>query len=169
MLFSGPGLTPSLKGDASNQYSLAAGGVKLIGSGGHAGWYAVNLGLYTTLQQYDPIAQFWRTVGGGDISGSVKYFFSDGVNYRVANQTGCAVGALITNAGSGYTSAPVVTASAGSSLWRAIVGGAVNTTITVTNAGTGYTYAPLVVIQAPPPGGIQATAVAVLSGGTISS
>ena len=91
------------------------------------------------------------------------------MNYRLANQTGALVGALLTNAGSGYTSAPTVTASAGSSIWRAVVGGAVNTTITVTNGGTNYTYPPQVEFQAPPAGGVQATGYAVLTGSAVSS
>jgi hypothetical protein len=41
---------------------------------------------------------------------------------RVANQTGCAVGALITNGGTLYTSAPAVAASAGASVWLALRG-----------------------------------------------
>ena len=129
----------------------------------------VNTGLYTTVQQYDPITGIWRNIGNGDHQGGVRYIYSDGVNYRLANQTGAVVGALLTNAGSGYTSAPTVTASAGSSIWRAIVGGAVNTTVTVTNGGTNYTYPPIVQFAAPPAGGVQATGYATLSGSAVAS
>jgi hypothetical protein len=66
----------------------------------------VNTGLYTVVQQYDPITGIWRNIGNGEHEGNVRYIYSDGVDYRLANQTGCLVGALLTNAGSGYTSAP---------------------------------------------------------------
>ena len=165
-LFSGPGLTPSLKGVTTNVVTLVSGQTQIISP---AGWYMVNTGLYTVVQQYDPITGIWRNIGNGDHEGGVKYIYSDGVNYRLANQTGCLVGALLTNAGSGYTSAPTVTASAGSSIWRAVVGGAVNTTITVTNGGTNYTYPPQVEFSAPPAGGVQATGYATLTGSAVSS
>ena len=165
-LFSGSGLTPSLKGVVSNVVSLQAGQVQTLSP---AGWYAVRSGKYTTIQQYDPITTTWRSIGGGLIGGGVEYFYSDGVNYRLANQSGCVVGATLTNVGSGYTSAPAVAASAGSSVWKAIVGGAVNQTVTVTNGGTGYTYPPIVQIQAPPAGGVQATGYCTLSAGAVST
>ena len=76
---------------------------------------------------------------------------------------------MVTNAGSGYTSAPTVTASAGNSIWKAVVGGAVSTTVTVTNGGTNYTYPPIVQFQAPPAGGVQATGYCTLSSGAVSS
>jgi len=129
----------------------------------------VNTGLYTTVQQYDPITGIYRNIGNGDHQGGVRYIYSDGVNYRLANQTGALVGALLTTAGSGYTSAPTVTASAGSSIWRAVVGGAVSTTITVTNGGTNYTYPPQVQFAAPPAGGVQATGYSVLTSNAVSS
>jgi len=165
-LFSGPGLIPSLKGVTTNVVNLSSGQCQTISP---AGWYMINTGLYTTVQQYDPITGIWRNIGNGDHEGGGKYYYSDGVNYRLANQTGAVVGALLTNAGSGYTSAPTVTASAGSSIWRAVVGGAVNTTITVTNGGTNYTYPPQVQFAAPPAGGVQATGYSVLTGSAVSS
>lgn len=165
MLFSGPGVTPSLKGQASNVYTLAAGQTKLLR---RPDWYMLQLGLYTVLQEYDPITQVWRTVGGGDPTGAIKYVFSDGQNYRLANLTGCAVGALLTNAGTGYTSVPTVTTTGGS-LWRAIVGGAVSTSVTISNGGTNYTYAPSISVAAPPPGGIQATATCTISAGVVNA
>ena len=165
-LFSGSGVLPSLKGVATNVITLQSGQVQTITP---AGWYMVHTGQYTTVQQYDPITGIWRDIGNGDHNGGVKYIYSDGVNYRIANQTGCPVGALLTNAGSGYTSAPTVTASSGSSIWRAIVGGAVSTTVTVTNGGTNYTYPPIVQFAAPPPGGVQATGYCTLTSGAVTS
>lgn len=149
----------------TNRITLASGGVYPL----PVGTWATRLGNYISLQQWDPVSAFWVKVGGGHNNGGVEYAYSDGNNYRLANQTGCAVGALLTAAGSGYTSAPTVTASAGGSLWRAVVGGAVSTTVTITNAGSNYTYPPTCVIDAPPQGGVQATAYCALSSGTISS
>ena len=165
-LFSGPGLTPSLKGVVTNEFVLQPGQAQTIQP---AGWYAVVLGKYHTIQQYDPITQTWRSVGSSGDGAVAEYQYSDGVNYRIVNQSGCPVGALLTNAGSGYTSAPTVTASAGSSIWRAIVGGALNTTVTVTNGGVNYTYPPIVQIAAPPAGGIQATGYCTLTSGVVTS
>jgi hypothetical protein len=167
-LFSGPGINPNLRGLNSNVISLNASETWLIQP---AGWYMIRPGRYTTIQTKDPITNVWRNIGDSTTSAVAQRTYSDGVNFRLANQTGCAIGALITNAGSAYTSAPTVTASAGSSVWSAIVGGAISTTVTVTNVGASYTYPPAVVISPPPPGGIQATAVTTLSGtgiGTIT-
>lgn len=171
-LFSGPGLTPSLKGLASNKQSLKSGSVWNLPSG-EATWAMINVGRYATFQGYDPISGIWTDIGGGSgagLFGGKEYVYLDGTtNYRFANQTGSVVGALLTDAGSGYTSAPTVSASAGGSIWRAIVGGAVSTTVTVSNGGTNYTYPPIVIIAAPPAGGLQATGYSTLSGGAVSS
>ncbi len=166
--FAGPGVNPSLGGLVSNQMSLQSGQMWLIQP---AGWYEIITGPYTFIQEYEPITGIWRGIGGGMVgTGQPMRLYSDGVNYRLANLTGCPVGALITNAGTGYTSAPTVTAaSSGSSIWRAIVGGAVSTTVTVTNGGLNYTYEPDVLISAPPVGGIQATAICTLSAGAVST
>ena len=163
--FGGPGVTPNLGSLVSNSLALQPGEVWTVPSGR----FAVKPGKYTVFQEYDAVAQFWRTIGGGATNANLEVVFSDGTNYRFANQTGCAVGALITNVGSGYTSAPIVTASAGGSVWRAIVGGAVNTTVTVTNGGVNYTYPPTVLFSAPPAGGIPATGYCTLSAGAVSS
>jgi len=164
-LFSGPGQTPSLKGWPTNAVALSAGQTMVINP---AGWYAIKPGLYTTIQQYDPITRIWRTIGGGTPSGDVQYFYSDGVNYRLANQTGCVVGAVITNVGSGYTTVPTITTSLGGT-YTAIVGGAVSQTVVISSGGTNYTYPPQVQISAPPPGGVQATGVCALTTGAVSS
>jgi hypothetical protein len=165
-LFSGSGVNLSLKGVATNAIELNTGSVFTLSP---AGWYGIVCGKYTVIQQRDPITGIWFSIGSNGDGASVQYTYSDGVNYRLANQTGCLVGALLTTAGSGYTSAPTVTASAGGSIWQAIVGGAVNTTVTVSNAGVNYTYPPIVQFSAPPAGGIQATGHSTLSNGTVAS
>ena len=165
-LFSGPGLTPTLKGVPTNVVTLKAGQVQTIYP---AGWWAIKTGGFTTVQQYDPITLQWRIIGGGGTGAGVEYFYSDGVNYRLANQQGCAVGVVITNVGSGYTSAPTVTVGTTGGVYRAIIGGAISQTVVVTAAGTGYTYPPFVEFSAPPPGGVQATGYATLTTGTVTS
>jgi hypothetical protein len=165
LILGGQGVSLSLRGLPSNVFALEGGQSWLI----PAGAFEIRLGKYTNLQEFDPVTDIWRNIGDWGVSRRVN---SDGVNLRVANQTGCTVGALITNAGSGYTSAPTVTASLGGSIWQAIVGGAVNTTVTVTAGGSGYTYPPIVMFGVPNitgPAGIQATGYSTLSGGVVSS
>ena len=165
-LYGGNGLTPSLGGGLStNRIALKAGAVWTFPSG----WFMVRTGPYTTIQQYDVILGVWFSIGGGGFGGSVEYIHSDGQNYRLANQNGCVVGVVITNVGSGYTTAPTISAAAGGAIFKTIIGGAVNQTVTVTNAGTNYTYPPTVVFSAPPPGGVQATGYCTLSGSTVST
>lgn len=132
-----------------------------------AGQWYVTPGLYTFIQVRDPITNLWRVQE--QTPNTTRFVTSDGVNTRVANLTGCALGALVTNVGSGYTSAPTVTASSGSSAWTAIVGGAINSTVTITTAGAGYSHKPMLIVEPPPNGGIPATViVSTVSGGAIT-
>ena len=169
MLYAGPGQIPTIKGvpGSTNKITLSSGGTWVLFP---AGWYAIRTGKYTTIQQYDPITGTYVTIGGGVPAGGIEYIYSDGVNYRLANQTGCPVGALLTTAGSGYTAAPTITASAGGSLWKAIIGGAVSLTVTVSSGGSGYAYPPNAIFSAPPVGaGVQATGYATISGGVVTA
>lgn len=164
-LYGGQGVNLSLRGIGTNRVGLSSGQCFTLPSG----WWGLVLGKYSVFQQRDPITGVWWAIGSQGDGASIQYIQSDGQNYRIANQTGCLVGALLTTAGSGYTSAPIVTASAGGSIWQAVIGGAVNTTVTITNAGTNYTYPPAVQFSAPPAGGTQATGHSTLSGGTVAS
>ena len=153
----------------SNVLQLAAGQIYNI----PAGIYWVVPGKYSYLQFLDPVSQQWRGYDTGITVG--KLVDSDGGNWRLANLTGTPISANVTNAGSGYTNGIgttatglTVTASAGTSTWVPIVGGAMGTFTSVA-AGAGYTYVPNVVIDAPPPGGLQATAHATLTGGGVSA
>jgi len=123
-----------------------------------SGQYFLQLGQYTTLQMYDDGMNYWQNV---DVTPyALITISSDGANFRVTNSTGGVVGAVITGAGSGGTngfygysqygagqggqiviqngvttignSIFTITPSAGGSLWNAIVGGAVNATISIT-------------------------------------
>lgn len=159
-----------LKSGGAGDSQVGAGPISLPSGASQfvpRGQYMVQLGPYSVLQMKDPITGAWRLI---DTAGPhTQLISSDGFNYRLINLSGCAVGALITNAGTGYTSAPTVTPSAGSSTWQAIVGGSINTTVVVTAGGTLYTQQPFLKVSRPPPGGVQAAAVAVLTAGAISS
>lgn len=165
--YGGPGVVPSLGSLVTTEIELESGQCWTVPSGR----WGIRNGKYTTFQEYDPITGIYRQVGAGATSGGLDTFFSDGVNYRLANQTGAPVGASVTTAGTGYSSTtpPTVTANTGGSIWKAIVGGAINTTVTVSNGGTNYTYPPVVLFSAPPPGGVPATGYCTLSGGVVST
>ncbi len=158
--FGGPGVTNTLADLTSNQFALQAGGVWTPPANG----YWAILGRYTQLQEYDPISTTWQPVSGTKKN---VFFSADGVNQRFANTTGCVVGAYLTNAGSGYTSAPSVTTTTGATL-MAIVGGAVNTSVTVGYGGSNYTFAPDVFFSAPPSPGVPATGYCTISGGVVT-
>lgn len=161
LVFGGQGVQPSSRGQPTNTFDLQPSQVFIVPSGT---WYIGH--KYARIQEYDPVSGIWRNIGD---DGPWGYVRSDGVNVRLANQTGCAIGALITNVGSGYTSNPTVTASAGSSIWLPIIGGAINTSVTVVAGGSGYTYAPIVQFSQPPYPGIPATGYCTLSSGAVST
>lgn len=165
LYFGGAGVTLSNR-LGSTDVGLASGETWLVPSG----WYYIKPGPYSCLQVYDPVLGTWRGIGGeGSGNAQPHYISSDGNNYRLANLTGCTVGASVTNVGSGYTSAPTLTISGQNSIWRAVVGGAVSQTVTVSNGGSNYTYPPAILFSSPPVGGIQATGYATLSGGALST
>lgn len=65
------------------------------------------------------------------------------------------IGGIVTNGGSGYTSAPTVTITGGGGTGATAVASiskGVVTGITITNPGTGYTTAPAIALSAPPSG-----------------
>lgn len=147
-----------------NEVQLAAGQTVLIPPGNQI----VTPGPYTFVQFKDQITGIWRSLP--QTPNVSRQILSDGVNYRLANLTGCALGATVTTVGSGYTSAPSVAASGGGSEWVAIVGGALNTSVTITTAGAGYDYAPTLIIEPPQSSqGVQATATCTVSAGAINA
>src|ERR1700684_1982399 len=135
--FGGVGVQLPLNQIGTNGFELQAGAVFYIPSG----TWNIKHGPYTTVQVLDPVTGVWRPAG--DDTQSFRQVDSDGFNYRLANQTGCPVAAMVTNAGSGYTSAPTVTAGAGSPKLQAIMGTGISTTVTVTAGGSNYTDPPL--------------------------
>lgn len=180
-----PGLVNNTTGSSAGTYSgltnaitLAAGEVFPLPSG----TYMIACGPYTFMQWLEPVANVWK-VRPTSATGT-QFINSDGTNFRLANTTGCPVGAVITTAtctgstnGIGATINGVsCTPSSGASTWQTIVGGALGLTIATatttanTSVGSGYLYPPTIVIDAPPQGGLQATAVVTaLSTGTVLS
>lgn len=149
---------------SQNYLSLSPGDTLPIPAGN---WY-VNVGMVSVLQYLDPLTGIWRIPRGGQRN-MPQYVKSDGFNWRVANLTGCPVGAVITNAGTAYVeSTTTVVAGTGNSTWQAIVGGLVSYT-SMSNFGGGYGVPPLVFLTPPPQPGVQATAIATIgTGGSVS-
>lgn len=145
-----------------------------------AGTWYINLGYYLVLQFLDPVTGTWRTGSSASLGRGLHYVKSDGFNCRIANLTGCPIGAAIVAGGSSYVQASTtisVTPSTNGSTWQPIVGGALGFSSVVTaNAGAGYGVPPFVFIAAPPPasnnvngvGGIQATGYVTIASGTVS-
>ena len=129
------------------------------------GDFACNLGIYSVLQVWDSNAQYWRIVATGP---AIEFVSSDGNNFRLANLTSSPIGGVITNSGSGYTSAPTCAPNAGGATFRCVLGSALNTSVTITAGGSGYTLPPLLLIDPPPAGGVQATAYCTISGGVVN-
>ena len=154
--YGGVGVSLPLNQQGTNRIGLQAGAVYYV----PPGTFNIRHGLYSTIQTYDPVAGYWTPIGAD--GSNWEQVDSDGTNYRVANQTGCTIGALLTQAGTGYTSAPTVTAAAGSSVWTAILGSVVSS-VTVVSAGVNYIYPPIVLIQAPGFPGIPADAYSTLN------
>lgn len=173
MAFGGKGVYLGLLGQATNQITLKAGMAWTVPPGP----FLLGIGQYSSLQVRDPVTNTF--LPDGPAGAGLRYVESDGTNYRVVNQTGCPIGAIITTAGSGMSASapPTVTASAGGSTWVPIIGGALNTSVTVQQGGQNYTYPPTVVISAPSMGpgvspagpGLQATAYCTLTNGAVSS
>ena len=155
------------------------GGVIVLGQGGT--WYPPSGEYLMTLpasnmvmEWWNPIATAWQTIASAS-----DYVSADGANIRLRNTTGAisiasfAAGSGGTNgigsAGSGAVAFSAPSAGGVQATGYVIVGGSVQAP-TITQAGSGFLVPPLVVIDAPPPGGIQATAVAALTaGGGITS
>lgn len=153
--------------NATNVETLTAGTTRLL----PAGQLIVQTGPYTFMQWFDSVKQAWT---GLSPASETNVIHSDGSNYRLANLTGCVIDAWLTNAGSGYTSAPTVAFSAGSATAVAIMGQVISTTVTIVNGGSNYSVPPRVVIDAPNKGqtstpGIQAQGYATITNGVVTS
>jgi hypothetical protein len=150
--------------------TLPSGGIYTFPPGN----YAVQCGGQTQLQTFDPNQLAWRGLQSPD--GTFNFCSVDGCNFRLVNLSGVCIGAVITNAGLGGTngigtiatgtaisfSAPVSGLTAATATAYPIVGGSVQAP-TITQGGSGFIMPPLVICDAPPVGGIQATAIATIN------
>ena len=164
---------------SSNRIALAGGQMIVLPSGD---WY-VSLGMYCVLQFFDQVTNSWVIGASGGWECGLMFVKSDGFNVRVANLTGCPVGAVVssptTQGGWVQASTSIAVVGGGGSLWQPIVGGAlaVAGTLVTAQAGVGYGVAPMLFIPPPPGpannsngvGGIPAHAIAFISSGTVSS
>lgn len=167
----------------SQSVFLPAGAAMLIPAGG----WLINTGATSILQYLNSVSGDWSPVGSTARTQFMPVI-SDGVNYRIWNPKGFPVGATVTAAGTGYVQASTtVTSGSGGSLWHAIVGGAVNGTVTIgadakgNVGGTNFTMPPILVVQAAPSslinlpstatalGGVSATASCTISAGAINA
>ena len=137
------------------------------------GWWDIACGAHSYVVYKDPVSLTFVPMSA---LGGSKTFNSDGSNFYVFNTSGVPVQqATVTGAGTGYVqSTTVVTPNVGGSAWQAIVDGTV-TSFTVGNdrfgnaGGTNFTIPPIVFVQAPGAPGVQATGLAVLTTGAVSS
>lgn len=110
-----------------------------------AGQWMVNAGRYTLCQWYDTNSGRWRSYGNQP--GQQTTISSDGVNFRIANLTGCPVAAIINNVGAGNATNGYntvgVTISGGNSTWGTLVGGSVNTTVIFGTNNGNYSMTPI--------------------------
>ena len=142
---------------AGGQTYLLPGGQGVVGTFGGlsgaaltdytlTGQFLVNLGPYCSLQMYDAQLQYWRNVPAAN--GTPIFISCDGTNYRVANTTGCPVGAIVTQGLGGIANGfntVTLTPTAGGSTWNTIVGGGLPSgLISITTAGT-YSIRPQVI------------------------
>ena len=146
-----------------------------------AGMYLMQLDANTVVQWWDPIAWSWRGIAPVAAGGHILPISVDGYNYRVLNVTSTVTSATLGVAGSGGTNGigptqtgtnlVVAAAPAGGRTAQGyvIVGGSLPA-LSVAVAGSGFAVTPLILIDPPPAGGIQATAVATLTaGGALAS
>jgi hypothetical protein len=164
---------------SSNRLGLSPGEVFVL----PAGDWLISLGFYCVLQYLDPVTNVWTMSSSAAYHRGQIFVTADGFTQRIANLTGCVVSASVANAGTGYVQAtttitPVGTFAGAAPTILPIVGGALNISGgTLVANGAGYGVAPIVMIPPPPPaqvnangvGGIQASAFAVIAGGTVSS
>jgi len=170
---------------STNRVALQPGDSIVLPAGD---WY-ISMGMYLVLQFLDPVTNVWQTVAGAAWTRGMQLILSDGFTSRIANLTGCVVGASIMNGGTNYVQATTTLTVIGAfqtgvavPTLLPIVGGALASSATfslaVPTAGNGYGIAPIIMIPPPPPaqanangvGGIPAMAIAILgSGGSIAS
>jgi hypothetical protein len=147
-----------------------------LGSGGYfympPGNFLVSPGGQTVMQWWDPVQSTWRNLGPAPATGIPIQ--CDGYNWRMVNLSGVVIGGAITNAGSGgvngigptqtSTTLGVGTPGGNGQVGEGyvIIGGSLPA-LSIAQAGSGFVVPPLILIDAPPLGGIQATAVSTIT------
>jgi hypothetical protein len=156
--------------DVGTAYIGLSGGDTLVIP---AGEWIIENGPNSVIQHLDPITGTWRDYSAR--SGQPETLFSDGFTRRVANLTGCPIGAVVSGGGTGYAQATAsITSNLGGSLWTAVVGGSL-TVSSIINPGSGFTIKPIVLIPDPPTaaangiGGVPAIATCTLTNATVSA
>ena len=149
-----------------------------LGSGGlfyfPPGEWVATVDASTVIERFDPTEQVWAVIEAATANNG-DWISADGYNLRIHNTTGVVSSNTISNAGSGMTNGIGATATGVSIAWGVsnttgyptatgyvIIGGTVAAP-TVTQAGSGFLVPPAIVIDPPPPGGIQASAIAVMT------
>lgn len=153
--------------EGGNKIELGSGGVCYL----PPGEYVVLTDASCQIERWDPTENVWYSFIAASTGGFISV---DGYNFRVHNITGVVSGNTLT-AGSGMTNGIGPTATGVSVAYGVsnttgyptatgyvIIGGSVAAP-TVTQAGSGFLVPPLIVIDPPPVGGIQATAIAVMT------
>ena len=144
-------------------------------------WY-ISTGLYLVLQFLDPITGVWSTSSNASCGRGAVFVKSDGFNYRIANLTGCLVGASVSSYGNGsyVQSSTTISVTGATATIVPIIGGQLaqsgTFSIAFPTVGGGYGVAPLVFIPPPPPaannpngvGGVPASGYATIASGTIT-
>jgi hypothetical protein len=146
----------------TNYVSLPPGGSLAL----PAGSWISSAGSVSFIQYLDPVTGVWRSHNA--YRGQSDDIKTAGFARRIANLTGCPIGAVVAGGGTGFNKSSVsLTANVGGSVWQAIVGGALSVS-TINVAGSGYSMAPIVLIPAPPSPGVPATAYATITAGSVT-
>ena len=157
-------------GEGTARVSLASGGVFYF----PAGEYIVTLDANSVVERFDPTEQVWAVIEGA-VANNGDWIATDGYNLRARNINGVISSNTISNAGSGMTNgigsvatgvsisyaAPSTTGGSTATAY-VVIGGSVAAP-TVTQAGSGFLVPPVIVIDPPPAGGVQASAIAVMA------
>ena len=157
-------------GEGTARLALGSGGLFYL----PPGEWIITVDASTQVERWDSTEQIWVAIESASANNG-DYINSDGFNIRIHNITGVVSSNTISNAGSGMTNGIGAAATGVSIAWAAsnttgyptatgyvIIGGTVAAP-TVTQAGSGFLVPPAIVIDPPPVGGIQASAIAVMT------
>lgn len=135
------------------------------------GNYLLTLGYQSCLEWWDPIQYSWRVLAWPLSAVPVSI---DGYNYRITNRSGIVAGAAITNAGTtgvngigptqtGTTASFAAPGGTGQTAKGYVIIGGSLPALNIAQAGSAFVVPPLILIDPPPVGGIQATAISTIT------